>query len=100
MSAAARLGASAYGSVLVWLLTAVAQDGRPTSIATAVGAALVLGIVVALRAARRGTAPTHAPALVAIHSHDRVRRGSVVRLADPDAPGRPRPRAPGHPFAG
>ncbi|ALG11229.1 DUF6412 domain-containing protein [Kibdelosporangium phytohabitans] len=64
----------------------------PAALATALtaGMALLLTIRVAL------PAPTSAPAGVrAVSLRERARRSVCLRLRDPDASGRPRPRAPG-----
>jgi hypothetical protein len=94
MSAAvSRLRVSTYALALAWLVATVTPDLAPALLA---GVAFVLAASLAGRTARRVVVPAHAPVHVAIHGHDRARRATVVRLADPDAPGRPRPRAPGH----
>ena len=88
-----RLRVSTYALVGAWLVATVTPDLTPALLA---GVALVLAASLSAYAARAVTVPAHAPVLAATHGHDRARRARVVRLADPDAPGRPRPRAPGH----
>lgn len=101
MSAAAtRLHVSACTLALAWLFAAIAPAGHPALVATTATVAMALTALVALQVAGVIIAPPRTTALTAIHGHDRDRRRAVVRLADPDAAGRPRPRAPGRPFAG
>lgn len=57
-----------------------------------VAALLVLGLHHALRSRRRGTPTSVGARTTALRS--RARRSVFLRLRDPDAAGRPRPRAP------
>lgn len=57
----------------------------------AVGSALALCALLASRAA-----PAVAPTRVRTAIRDRARRTAFLPQRDPDAAGRPRPRAPGH----
>lgn len=99
-SAFTRLYVAAYSLVLVWLFALVAAAAQPALIATAAGVALALTAAIGLHAMGVLRSPAPKPALIAIRRRDGDRRRSVVCLADPDASGRPRPRAPGGPFAG
>ncbi|MFU8872067.1 DUF6412 domain-containing protein [Micromonospora sp. SL4-19] len=84
----------AVAGAWAYALTLLAAD-RPAGLlaGAAVAAALLLATLLALRsraipgAARSGWRP--------VTLRERARRRRVPRQVDPDAPGRPRPRAPG-----
>ncbi|WFE42776.1 DUF6412 domain-containing protein [Micromonospora sp. WMMD998] len=77
-----------------WAYALALVADRPAGLlaGAAVVAALLLATVIALRVRALPTPPgtRHAAALRA-----RARSRQVPRQVDPDAPGRPRPRAPG-----
>jgi hypothetical protein len=80
----------------VWLLATAPADPAALSSLTAVAAIALLTALTAValvRAAAGVHASAHAPAVVAARHTHRV--PIVTRLCDPDAAGRPRPRAPG-----
>nr|WP_042196051.1 DUF6412 domain-containing protein [Kibdelosporangium sp. MJ126-NF4]CEL22377.1 hypothetical protein [Kibdelosporangium sp. MJ126-NF4]CTQ89232.1 hypothetical protein [Kibdelosporangium sp. MJ126-NF4] len=63
----------------------------PAALATALTAGIALLLTI-----RVLPEPARAPALVrAVSLRERARRSVFLRLRDPDASGRPRPRAPG-----
>jgi Family of unknown function (DUF6412) len=72
-----------------------AAPGRPGELlaGTAVAVALLLAAAVAARLSAR-TVPTPAVAGAARPGRERALRNGISRYTDPDAPGRPRPRAP------
>jgi len=85
-------------AVLLFLLLEVALLDTGSLSATvalaataAVGSALALCALLASRAA-----PAVAPTRVRTAIRDRARRTAFLPQRDPDAAGRPRPRAPGH----
>lgn len=66
--------------------------GGPLGLATALTAGLAaLAVVVALHVHLPATAPVH---VWAVSLRDRARHTAFLRLRDPDAAGRTRPRAP------
>ena len=71
------------------------SSGEPLSlVSAAVAGALLLALY---RAHRRNYSPSQRAGLVAATSPDeRCRRGAFRRQTQPDAPGRPLPRAPQH----
>ncbi|GAA4245752.1 hypothetical protein GCM10022255_014360 [Dactylosporangium darangshiense] len=76
------------------LFAAWASVGAPGEI-LAVATAVLAAIAVVLAARLIAGAPA-APAQVrAVPARARAARGQAIRSADPDAAGRPRPRAPG-----
>lgn len=83
----------------VWayaLVHLVPLAGRPVELlaGAALGAALLLAVVLAVRLVTVGAgAPRAGRRSRALR--DRARRRRTPRQLDPDAPGRPRPRAPG-----
>ncbi|WP_244872310.1 DUF6412 domain-containing protein [Catellatospora sp. TT07R-123] len=82
---------------LALLCTGVAAAGSPGLTGMLASAAvLVVASMVALRALAGITASGHGHAAFGSNLRERARRQRVPRHADPDAPGRPRPRAPGH----
>jgi hypothetical protein len=87
-----------------WLIVAtaiLAWLGATGTISVADGVAAVTVALAGLAVWHVTAARIPAPlaVLVATRHHDQVRRVTVVRLADPNSPGRPRPRAPDHPLA-
>jgi hypothetical protein len=77
---------------MLWSMTAqlLTSPASMLAIATAVAAVLVLAIL-----AGRVSTPRRAPQPVRVLSQrERARRAAAVRQTDPDAAGRPRPRAP------
>ncbi|MFJ8791118.1 DUF6412 domain-containing protein [Streptomyces sp. NPDC102462] len=84
-------------AVLLLLLLEVAlldTGALSATVALAATAAASALAVCALTAAR--CAPAVAPTRVRTAIRDRARRTAFLSQRDPDAPGRPRPRAPGH----
>ncbi|MEU4369897.1 DUF6412 domain-containing protein [Micromonospora chersina] len=77
-----------------WAYALALLADRPAGLlaGAAVAAALLLATLLALRV-RALPAPRGGPRAVALRARARHRR--VPRQVDPDAPGRPRPRAPG-----
>ena len=75
------------------LFIALPVAGGPAGLATAftAGLAAALFVVVALQVRLPATAPTH---VRAISLRERARLATFLRLRDPDARGRTRPRAP------
>ncbi|MGI5523616.1 DUF6412 domain-containing protein [Micromonospora sp. CA-259024] len=73
--------------------------GRPTGLlaGAALTALVLLAVVLAARVLGRSGAPGAGPRWVGLRARSRGRR--VPRQIDPDAAGRPRPRAPGLPSA-
>jgi hypothetical protein len=78
-----------------WLLATAPADAPSLSSLTAVAALALLGALTA-GAMRRAVAAGSRPAFAPIPVRPRSTRGdeTVPRLFDPDAAGRPRPRAP------
>ena len=103
MSKVARSGPSGvvgagYPGGMSWsmttLLAAWASVTSPADV-VAVATAVLAAIAVVL-AARLVALPTAQPARVrAVPARAKAARGQPIRSADPDAAGRPRPRAPG-----
>ncbi|MFB6723102.1 DUF6412 domain-containing protein [Kribbella sp. NPDC056345] len=82
------------GQLIASALALVIPVLDTASLAAAVftAAALLLAVLVVARS----SAPTPAPLLARAASvRDRAERTAFLRLRDPDAAGRPRPRAPG-----
>jgi hypothetical protein len=77
-----------------WAYALTLLADRPAGLlaGAAVAAALLLATLLALRVRALPTPPA-GPLAVALRARARHRR--VPRQVDPDAPGRPRPRAPG-----
>ncbi|MEU7755514.1 DUF6412 domain-containing protein [Micromonospora sp. NPDC049101] len=73
--------------------------GRPTDLlaGAALTALVLLAVVLAARVLGRSGVPGTGPRWAGLRARSRARR--VPRQIDPDAAGRPRPRAPGHPSA-
>ncbi|MGC4744500.1 DUF6412 domain-containing protein [Micromonospora sp. DT201] len=73
--------------------------GRPVDLLTgaALTALVLLAVVLAARVLSRSGAPGAEPRWAGLRARSRGRR--MPRQIDPDAAGRPRPRAPGHPSA-
>ena len=78
----------------LWHVLAAAP-GRPGELlaGTAAAVALLLAAAVAARLSAR-TVPTPAVLAAARAPRERALRTGISRYTDPDAPGRPRPRAP------
>ncbi|MEU8185335.1 DUF6412 domain-containing protein [Micromonospora sp. NPDC049044] len=91
------------GFVGVAWVTAFAQltllAARPTDLLAnaALTALVLLAVGLAARVLGRSGTPGPGPRWAGLRARSRGRR--VPRQLDPDAPGRPRPRAPGHPSA-
>lgn len=77
------------------LLGAALIDSGPLSAALAVAAAAGSAFALSRLAAAR-CAPAVPPTRVRTAIRDRARRTAFLPQRDPDASGRPRPRAPGH----
>lgn len=89
MTARAR---AALAIFLPALFLALPSAGSPLAVATALTAGLAtLAVVVALHVRLPATAPVH---VWAVSLRDRARHTAFLRLRDPDAAGRTRPRAP------
>ncbi|MFI6067415.1 DUF6412 domain-containing protein [Micromonospora sp. NPDC051227] len=73
--------------------------GRPVDVlaGAALTALVLLAVVLAARVHDRAGAPGAGPRWAGLRARSRSRR--MPRQIDPDAAGRPRPRAPGHPCA-
>ncbi|MEU7610456.1 DUF6412 domain-containing protein [Micromonospora sp. NPDC049204] len=73
--------------------------GRPTDLlaGAALTALVLLAVVLAARVLGRSGTPGTGPRWAGLRARSRGRR--MPRQIDPDAAGRPRPRAPGHPSA-
>ena len=79
---------------MLWSMTAHLLTSPASMLAVATAVAAVL--VIAMLAGRLGT-PRRAPQPVRVLSQrERARRAAAIRQTDPDAAGRPRPRAPDH----
>jgi hypothetical protein len=77
---------------MLWSLTAdlLTAPGSLLAVATVLAAILVVALF-----ADRGTAARRTPVPVrAVALRERARRAAAIRQRDPDAAGRPRPRAP------
>ncbi|WBB66674.1 DUF6412 domain-containing protein [Micromonospora sp. WMMD812] len=74
-------------------LTLFADQPAVLLAGAALGAAVLLAALLAARALVLGAAPGAARRAAGLRARARHRR--VPRQVDPDAPGRPRPRAPG-----
>jgi hypothetical protein len=91
------------GLVGVAWLSAFAQltllAGRPVDLlaGAALTALVLLAVVLAARVRARAGVPGVGPRWAGLRARSRGRR--MPRQIDPDAAGRPRPRAPGHPSA-
>ncbi|MFD9098468.1 DUF6412 domain-containing protein [Streptomyces collinus] len=99
-SAAARPAAPLLALVSLLLLQAALLDTGSLSTAVALAATAAAGSAFAacvLLAAR--SAPVVPPTRVRTAIRDRARRTAFLPQRDPDASGRPRPRAPGHTLA-
>jgi hypothetical protein len=82
-----------------WVAATLGLIGGASAHGAIAGAAAVVVALTALLAIRSGAASamlrvSHRP--VAVRLRDQSRRTPVPRQCDPDAAGRPRPRAPGH----
>jgi hypothetical protein len=73
-----------------------AVSGHPAELLAA--AATLLAVAVTLRLVARLRLPTDDPARLGTRMRERARRARVPRQLDPDAAGRPRPRAPTAPL--
>ncbi|MBK3581426.1 hypothetical protein JHN63_48245 [Streptomyces sp. MBT65] len=80
--------------LLLFPLTLVDAGGLPAAVTVALAATATALAVRALLTARR--VPAVPPARVRTAIRDRARRTAFLPQRDPDASGRPRPRAPGH----
>jgi CHASE1-domain containing sensor protein len=85
-----------YGLALVTLATSLHHAGGSTLLSAgaataliAITALLLTHTVATAAMLRSGRAP------IGVTLHARARNTGVLRQRDPDAPGRPRPRAPG-----
>jgi len=87
------LGLLTVGFLLLVELGAFADTPLSTSVlASIAGAVLAVAVLGTLR-----TAPAPAPATRRVQAHrDNPPHASLAPLSNPDAPGRARPRAPGH----
>jgi hypothetical protein len=77
---------------MLWSMTAhlLSSPASMLAVATAVAAVLILAILAdRLRTPRRVPQPVRV-----LSQRERARRAAAIRLNDPDAAGRPRPRAP------
>ncbi|MEU6563775.1 DUF6412 domain-containing protein [Nocardia nova] len=90
------IGPVLFALVLSLIAVTVVPAGEPNSL-LAVGAAAVLALaVVATYSGRIWLLPTTVHSGPPVSAQQR-RRGSFLRQSNPDAAGRPRPRAPGLP---
>ncbi|WP_432828056.1 DUF6412 domain-containing protein [Dactylosporangium sp. CA-092794] len=78
-------------TTLLGAWTSVATPSELVAVATAVLAALAVVLAARLVAG----APVAPARMHAVPARARAARGQVIRVVDPDAAGRPRPRAPG-----
>ena len=78
-------------------VTPLAWYRRPVGALTAAAAAVLLAVVLAARVLGRSGVPGTGPRWAGLRARSRARR--MPRQIDPDAAGRPRPRAPGLPSA-
>jgi hypothetical protein len=76
------------------LLAAWASMTTPADV-VAVATAVLAALAVVLAARLVADAPAATARATAVPARARVARGMPIRSADPDAAGRPRPRAPG-----
>jgi hypothetical protein len=82
----------------MWSMTALfAWASSPTDI-LAMAAVVAIAVAVLLAARLAGRLPAEPARVVVTPARARTRRAVAVRQLDPDAPGRPRPRAPGARF--
>lgn len=90
---ASRLWASLFGLAVLWVAASIGL-GPTGATAGAAATALVLAV---LATARMGAAAALSVVRVpvTVNLRDHARRTGVLRQRDPDAAGRPRPRAPG-----
>jgi Family of unknown function (DUF6412) len=58
-------------------------------------AAVLLAVVVSIAYGARSARPIASYAVTTVAAREQTRRTAYLRSSDPDAPGRPRPRAPG-----
>jgi hypothetical protein len=79
---------------LTTLVAAWAFAGSPGDV-VAVAAAVLAALAVVLAARLVAGAPAAPARLHALPARARIARGQAIRSVDPDAAGRPRPRAPG-----
>jgi hypothetical protein len=78
----------------VWTLAMPALDTATLAAAVFTAAALLFALVLVARASARGAVASPIPARVSA-TRANARRTAYLPLRDPDAAGRPRPRAPG-----
>lgn len=78
-------------------LTLLAARPADLLAGAALTALVLLAVVLAARVRDRSGAPGAGPRWAGLRARSRGRR--MPRQIDPDAAGRPRPRAPGHPSA-
>ncbi|WP_432987893.1 DUF6412 domain-containing protein [Dactylosporangium sp. CA-233914] len=79
---------------LTTLLTAWAFAGSPGDV-VAVATAVLAALAVVLAARLVAGAPATSARMLAVPARARSARRQPIRSVDPDAAGRPRPRAPG-----
>ncbi|GAA4601408.1 hypothetical protein GCM10023195_03550 [Actinoallomurus liliacearum] len=84
------LAAAVAAMIAWWDLT----DALTPSVVFAAAAALAVAGLIVLVAGRAPVAVAAGPRVRAAALRDRAGRSALVRLRDPDAPGRPRVRAP------
>ena len=88
-----RLWASLFGLAVLWVAAAIGL-GPTGATAGAAATAVILAVLATARmAAGASLAVVRVP--VTVNLRDHARRTGVLRQRDPDAAGRPRPRAPG-----
>jgi len=88
-----RLWVSLFGLAVLWVAASIGL-GPAGATAGAAATALVLAVLATARMGA-GAAPSAVPVPVTVNLRDHARRTGVLRQRDPDAAGRPRPRAPG-----
>jgi hypothetical protein len=89
-----RLWASLFGLAVLWVAAAIGLGPTGATVGAAATAALVLAVLATARMGA-GAALSVARVPVTVNLRDHARRTGVLRQRDPDAAGRPRPRAPG-----
>ncbi|MER0445954.1 DUF6412 domain-containing protein [Streptomyces sp. Edi4] len=91
----ARLARPLFGFLLLVLAQAVLVEGGTLSAAVALAATAAVGSALAVCATLASRAVPVARTRVRTAIRDRERRTAFLPQRDPDASGRPRPRAPG-----
>jgi hypothetical protein len=84
-------GRTSLSGMVLWLLSLLVSPA-PTTSHVVLGLAVVAAVLLIALAAARLAQPTAGPTLA--HPAHRFGDDHLPRLLDPDAPGRPRPRAP------